>query len=54
MQKLFIFNGAIVNDAANFASGYLSTDLNGDDATDATDAAIAGNNAANIVGVITP
>lgn len=47
-------NGAIDNDATNFATGYLPTDLNGDEVIDASDAAISDNNAANFVSKITP
>ena len=38
----------------NFLSGYLKTDINGDDFIDATDYSIADNNAANFVGVVAP
>ena len=42
------------NDASNYASGYLSTDFNGDGFIDATDFAICDNNAADFVGTISP
>ncbi len=45
---------AVDNDAANYASGYLPTDLTGDEAVDATDYAITDNNASAFVGVIKP
>lgn len=45
---------AIDNDAANFAGGYILTDLTGDEFVDATDFAIADNNAANFVSVARP
>ena len=41
-------------DIQNFASGYISTDVNGDEFIDATDAQVAGNNAYNYIGKITP
>lgn len=44
----------IDNNAANFASGYLLTDLTGDDFTDLADYALADNNAANFVSAIHP
>ncbi len=44
----------IENDAFNFASGYIATDINGDGVTDATDQAIEDNNAANFVGKVVP
>ena len=47
-------NGAIDNDAGNFATGYLPTDLNGDEVIDASDALIADNNSANFVSAVTP
>ncbi|MBX7041496.1 MAG: hypothetical protein K1X85_01235 [Ignavibacteria bacterium] len=37
-----------------FTSCYVTTDLTGDNFVDATDFAIAGNNAANFVSVISP
>jgi hypothetical protein len=45
---------SVDNDAANYASGYLPTDLTGDDAVDATDYAITDNNASAFVGVVRP
>jgi hypothetical protein len=45
---------AVDNDAANFISGHVVTDLTGDDFVDGTDFAIADNNAANFVSVIGP
>lgn len=42
------------NDAFNFASGYIVTDINGDGFVDGSDFSIADNNAANFVGVIRP
>ena len=44
----------IDNDAANFAGGYVVSDLTGDDFVDGTDFAIADNNAANFISVIRP
>jgi subtilisin-like proprotein convertase family protein len=44
----------IDNDAANFAAGYIATDLTGDNFVDGTDFAIADNNAANFVSAILP
>ena len=44
----------IDNDAANFVSGYVVTDLSGDSFVDGTDFAIADNNAANFISVIRP
>lgn len=44
----------IDNDASNFVTGYVATDLNGDGTVDGTDAIIADNNAANFVSVIRP
>jgi len=45
---------AVDNDAANFISGYVSTDLTGDGFVDGTDFAIADNNAASFVSVVRP
>jgi len=45
---------AIDNDAFNFVSGYVPTDLNCDSIVDGSDAAFADNNAANFVTKITP
>jgi hypothetical protein len=44
----------IDNDASNFMSGYVITDLTGDSFVDGTDFALADNNAANFVSVIRP
>lgn len=44
----------IDNDAANFLSGYVTTDLTGDNFVDGTDFAIADNNAVNFVSAILP
>jgi subtilisin-like proprotein convertase family protein len=44
----------IDNDAYNFASGYIQTDITGDLATDGSDYAIADNNATNFVSAILP
>jgi len=44
----------IDNDAYNFASGYIVTDLNGDGIVDGSDLVIADNNAANFIAKITP
>lgn len=44
----------IDNDASQFLTGYLITDVNGDRFVDVSDVAIADNNAANFVGRITP
>lgn len=46
--------GLIDNDAYNFLSGYLPTDINGDGTTDITDASIADNNTFNFVSVMKP
>ena len=45
---------SIDNDASNFLSGYVVTDLDGNDFVDGSDAAIADNNAANFVSVLKP
>ena len=42
------------NDAFSSVSGYVNTDLNGDDLVDATDVSIVDNNAFNAVSVIRP
>jgi len=47
-------NSLIDNDAFNFVSGYVPTDLNGDLSTDGTDATFSDNNAFNFIGVIRP
>jgi len=44
----------IDNDAANFVSGNVVTDLTGDNFVDGTDFAISDNNAANFISAITP
>ncbi|HRB00477.1 MAG TPA: hypothetical protein PK294_08590, partial [Ignavibacteria bacterium] len=44
----------IDNDAFNFNSGYLSTDVNGDAFIDLADYALTDNNASNFVGAIVP
>jgi hypothetical protein len=44
----------IENDASNFISGYVVTDLTGDEFVDGTDFAIADNNAAAFVFVVRP
>ncbi|MEO6695037.1 MAG: glycoside hydrolase family 9 protein, partial [Ignavibacteria bacterium] len=44
----------IENDAFNFASGYIMTDVTGDRITDASDLSIVDNNAAGFVGKVTP
>lgn len=44
----------IDNDAFNFVTGYVNTDLNGDSSVDGTDLAYADNNAFNFVGVVRP
>jgi uncharacterized protein (TIGR02145 family) len=44
----------IENDASNYASGYLTTDINGDGIVDTYDMTIVDNNASNYVGVICP
>jgi photosystem II stability/assembly factor-like uncharacterized protein len=46
--------GLIDNDAFNFVSGYIPTDLTGDGTADGSDASIADNNAWNFVSVIRP
>jgi hypothetical protein len=45
---------AIDNDANNFITGYVLTDVNGDYSVDATDALIVDNNSNNFVSKITP
>ncbi len=45
---------SIDNDATNFVSGYVVTDLDGNEFVDGSDAAIADNNAANFVSVAKP
>jgi len=42
------------NDAENFVTGYITTDLTGDYLTDGSDGAIAANNAAAFITVISP
>ncbi len=42
------------NDAYNFITGYVSTDVNGDDFVDATDLSIIDNNAFNTISLIRP
>ncbi len=44
----------IANDAGNYVSGYVKTDLNGDTFVDATDFSICDNNAQNFVATINP
>ena len=44
----------IDNDAANFGSGYLVTDITGDSIVDAADLAVTDNNAANFISTVTP
>ncbi|MEO6694609.1 MAG: pre-peptidase C-terminal domain-containing protein [Ignavibacteria bacterium] len=44
----------IDNDASNFLTGYVTTDLNGDYFVDGSDAVIANNNAFNFVSVVRP
>ena len=44
----------IDNDAFNFASGYIPTDINGDDVTDLSDGLITENNAVNFITKISP
>ncbi|MEO8211132.1 MAG: dockerin type I domain-containing protein, partial [bacterium] len=46
--------GMIDNDAGNFTSGYVVTDLTGDGFVDASDLAIVDNNAFNYVSVVKP
>jgi photosystem II stability/assembly factor-like uncharacterized protein len=45
---------SVDNDAANFISGYVTTDLTGDGFVDGTDFAIVDNNAASFVSVVRP
>lgn len=45
---------AVYNDAANFASGYIVTDMTGDNFVDITDLTITYNNSSNFVTKITP
>ncbi len=42
------------NDVFNFATGYVVTDITGNNVTDAVDLAITDNNAFNFVSKITP
>jgi len=42
------------NDAANYAVGYLATDINGDGSVDTADMTIVDNNGAAYVGVAAP
>jgi hypothetical protein len=44
----------IDNDANNFVTGYVKTDVNGDYSVDATDALIVDNNSSNFVSKVTP
>jgi hypothetical protein len=44
----------IDNGAANFVSGYVREDCNGDNFVDGTDGVIAGNNSENFIIKITP
>ena len=44
----------IANDAGNYVSGYVMTDLNGDTFVDATDFSICDNNAQNFIGTVQP
>lgn len=44
----------IYNDATNFETGYIKTDLNGDLTVDVTDMLLAYNNSANFISKITP
>lgn len=46
--------GLIDNDALNFVTGYVDTDLTGDYAVDIADVTIADNNLSNYIGVISP
>ncbi len=46
--------GLIDNDAYNYVTGYVATDLTGNNFTDALDLAIADNNVYNFVSKITP
>jgi hypothetical protein len=45
---------SIDNDASNFLSGYVATDLTGDSFVDGSDFSIADNNAFSFVSVIRP
>lgn len=45
---------AIYNDAINFVTGYVITDLTGNAIVDLSDVVLAYNNAINFVGVIRP
>jgi len=45
---------AIYNDASNFVTGYVNTDVTGDKLTDLTDVLITYNNASSFVSVINP
>ena len=42
------------NDAGNYATGYLPTDINGDGMVDTGDITIVDNNGADFTGAITP
>lgn len=46
--------GSIDNDAFNFVSGYVNTDVTGDGFVDATDSAISDNNSFNFVSLVRP
>ncbi|HMQ69977.1 MAG TPA: S8 family serine peptidase [Ignavibacteria bacterium] len=45
---------AVYNDASNFVTGYVNTDLNGDDLSDLIDVLLDYNNSKNFVSVIKP
>ena len=44
----------IDNDAIAFVTGYVQSDVDGNNFIDATDASITDNNAANFVGIVRP
>jgi hypothetical protein len=44
----------IDNDVSNFVTGYVPTDLNGDQSVDALDMIICDNNSANFVAAVKP
>ena len=48
-------DGSLIdNDAFNFESGYVQTDVNGDGIVDLADSAISDNNSFNFVGLVRP
>lgn len=55
---IFVIDGSdgllIDNDAFNFITGYVDSDVNGDKVVDGSDALITGNNSDNFVSVVRP